>query len=146
MLRTFRKRLQSCRPKARLSLGSPKLIAPILKTRDSYNVDAISQCLGLVALQDQPYAQSTGNKCANNDNSAQGLSQLGWLANQRNQLLLATPPSNSAGAASIYQQLKAANILVRYFDHPRLNDKLRISVGTAEQNRKLLTLLQRFSD
>ncbi|MEC7414363.1 MAG: aminotransferase class I/II-fold pyridoxal phosphate-dependent enzyme, partial [Pseudomonadota bacterium] len=126
-----------------------QLIAPILeKTRDSYNIDAISQCLGLAALQDQAYAQSTWQQVREQRQLlAQGLSQLGWssLTSETN-FLLATPPSNSAGAASIYQQLKAANILVRYFDHPRLNDKLRISVGTAEQNRKLLTLLQRFSD
>ena len=104
--------------------------------------------MGLAALQDQAYAQSTWQQVREQRQLlAQGLSQLGWssLTSETN-FLLATPPSNSAGAASIYQQLKAANILVRYFDHPRLNDKLRISVGTAEQNRKLLTLLQRFSD
>ncbi len=149
VLRTFSKGYSLAGLRLGYLLGSPQLIAPILeKTRDSYNVDAISQCLGLAALQDQAYAQSTWQQVREQRQLlAQGLSQLGWssLTSETN-FLLATPPSNSAGAASIYQQLKAANILVRYFDHPRLHDKLRISVGTAEQNRKLLTLLQRFSD
>ena len=50
--------------------------------------------------------------------------------------LLVTPPDNQA--AAIYRSLKAENILVRYFDLPGLTDKLRITIGTDEQNQKLL--------
>ena len=53
-----------------------------------------------------------------------------------------TPPPNSIGAAEIYKRLKAEGILVRYFDHPRLHDKLRISIGTKEQNQVLLENLR----
>ena len=37
--------------------------------------------------------------------------------------------------------LKEAGILVRYFNTPRLQDSLRITVGTPEQNRHLLDQL-----
>ena len=37
--------------------------------------------------------------------------------------------------------LAERNILVRYFDVPGLEDKLRISVGTAEENDALLAAL-----
>jgi histidinol-phosphate aminotransferase len=33
--------------------------------------------------------------------------------------------------------LKARHILVRYFSHDRLQDKLRITVGTVQENAQL---------
>ena len=44
-------------------------------------------------------------------------------------------------ARTLYEKLKARDILVRYFDTPRLNDKLRISVGTHEENQTLIDTL-----
>ena len=37
-----------------------------------------------------------------------------------------------------YQGLKDQGILVRYFDRPGLTDKIRITVGTADENNALL--------
>ena len=45
-------------------------------------------------------------------------------------------------ASDIYDKLVQRNIYVRYFDLPGLNNKLRITVGTKEQNDKLLSALQ----
>ena len=45
-------------------------------------------------------------------------------------------------AAQIYEQLTGRNIYVRYFANPRLEDKLRITVGTPEQDDKLLAALK----
>jgi histidinol-phosphate aminotransferase len=53
---------------------------------------------------------------------------------------LAKAPIHAA-AADLYQALKDVGILVRYFNTPRLQDCLRITVGTAEQNRRLLDQL-----
>ena len=58
------------------------------------------------------------------------------MRDSQGNFLLVTPPHNRA--AAIYQSLKEQNILVRYFDSPGLDDKLRITVGTDEQNQKLL--------
>ena len=54
----------------------------------------------------------------------------------------AGPYDGAVDAAGLYQQLKARHILVRYFALPRLADKLRITVGTPEQNQKLLQVIQ----
>jgi histidinol-phosphate aminotransferase len=45
-------------------------------------------------------------------------------------------------AEGLYEALKAKSILVRYFPTPRLKDKLRITVGTAEQNEKLIATIR----
>ncbi|MBW4564690.1 MAG: histidinol-phosphate transaminase [Mojavia pulchra JT2-VF2] len=46
-------------------------------------------------------------------------------------------------AEYLYQKLKEQGILIRYFKQPGLDDKLRITVGTDEQNQ---TLVQALSD
>ena len=45
------------------------------------------------------------------------------------------------GARGVHTALKQQNILVRYFDAPRLDRCLRITVGTPEQNDRLLEAL-----
>ena len=55
--------------------------------------------------------------------------------------LLATPPPVGPDAAVIYETLKRKGLLVRYFDRERLCDKLRITIGTAQQVDKLLKVL-----
>ena len=52
----------------------------------------------------------------------------------------------SHGAADIYARLKARGILVRYFNTPQLDDKLRITVGTETQNAVLLEALAEILD
>ena len=57
--------------------------------------------------------------------------------------VLATPPQGNA--EQLYLALKEQGILVRYFNQPRLDDKLRISVGTEEQNHRLIDALTRLT-
>ena len=45
-------------------------------------------------------------------------------------------------ARPLYDQLKAAHVLVRYMNYPGWSDGLRISVGTDDQIDALLTLLK----
>ena len=71
-----------------------------------------------------------------------GLQSLGFdgPASQANFLLVSSPAGTDAEL--IYQKLKERHILVRYFDSPGLDDKLRISVGTREENDKLIETLK----
>ena len=120
-------------------LGHPSLIQPILeKTRDTYNVDAISQAVGLAAIKDQTYAQQTwADVRRDRETLAVDLRAMGFnVPRSQTNFVLATAPQYAA-AADLYQALKDAGILVRYFDSPRLRDCLRITVGTPEQNRRL---------
>ena len=71
---------------------------------------------------------------------ADALKDLGFhvLPSEANFLLAQSPLGN---AQPLYQMLKQQGILVRYFNQPRLDDKLRITVGTPEQNETLLKVL-----
>ena len=60
ILRTFSKGYSLAGLRLGYLLGAESLIAPLLtKTRDSYNIDLISQRLGMAALSDQAYVENT---------------------------------------------------------------------------------------
>ena len=61
---------------------------------------------------------------------------------QTNFLLVQPPKGN---AEQIFLGLKELGILVRYFKQPGLEDKLRITVGTDEQNQVLVESLIYFT-
>ena len=129
-------------------LGAKSLIEPMLnKTRDSYNTNAISQALATAAIANYQQAQPSWAKIrSERQRVAQQLGKLGFNCqpSQSNFILAQIPHGAAQGqnAAYLYQELKQQNILVRYFKQPRLEDKLRISIGTAEENEKLLGALK----
>ena len=68
------------------------------------------------------------------------LKQLGFrLWNSQANFFLTQPPKDNA--EQIYLALKERGILVRYFKQPGLDDKLRITVGTDQQNQALVEAL-----
>lgn len=125
-------------------LGHGELIRTIIeKTRDSYNIDSISQILGCAAIDDQPYARQTWDAVRDARQWLAGqLGQLGLRSsNSQANFLLVEVESGTMTAQDIYLALKKAGILVRYFNSPRLDNKLRITIGTPEQNERLVSAL-----
>ncbi len=138
ILRTLSKGYSLAGLRLGFGVANPKLISGLFKVKDSYNVDALAILVGTAAMQDQNYK----NACAERVRRSRiklttGLRQVGFqVRDSQGNFLLVTPPNNRA--AAIYESLKQQNILVRYFNLPGLDDKLRITVGTDEQNQKLL--------
>ena len=56
--------------------------------------------------------------------------------------VFATHPHTVQAARDLSAQLRERGIIVRYFDKPRIDNYLRISVGTDAQCETLLTALQ----
>ncbi len=124
-------------------IAQPALLAELSKVRDSYPCDAVAIAAATAAILDQAYARQTWQRVR--QGRAWLIAQLracGFaLPDSASNFVLAQAPS-AVDAAGLYQQLKARHILVRYFALPRLADKLRITVGTPEQNQKLLQVIQ----
>lgn len=120
------------------AIAHPAVIREMNKAKDSYPCDAISIAGAAAAIGDQEYAKKTWEHVRGERNRVTAeLIQLGWsvLPSQAN-FLLATPPDGDGKEA--YQGLKAQGILVRYFDKPGLSDKVRITIGTSQENNALL--------
>lgn len=145
LLRTFSKGYSLAGLRLGYLIGAPDLIDPIIsKTRDSYNIDAISQALGCAAIDAQADAALTWAQVRRDRATlAADLAALGLLAppSQTNFLLVAVPADAPLDARALQQALKARGILVRHFAAPGLDHRLRITVGTPEQNARLLAAL-----
>ncbi|MGM0633263.1 MAG: histidinol-phosphate transaminase [Pseudomonadota bacterium] len=142
ILRTLSKGYSLAGLRFAYGIGAETLLDPMLyKTRDSYNTDYISQKLAQAALEGRDQAAAGWREVRTERAAlAESLAEMGLacLPAQGNFLLATVPADGALTAASLYQQLKNDGILVRHFDQDRLRDRLRITVGTAEQNRRLL--------
>jgi histidinol-phosphate aminotransferase len=139
--RTFSKGYSLAGLRFGYAVAAPAVVAEMMKVKDSYNCDAIAILAATAALEDQPYAQRTWQAVrAERTRLAALLVDRGYdvSPSQANFLLVRSPRSN---AADVYLALKRQGILVRFFDKPGLSDKLRITIGTAEQNDALLKAL-----
>jgi histidinol-phosphate aminotransferase len=143
LLRTLSKGYSLAGLRFGYGIGNRSLIEPMqFKTRDSYNTDLIAQQLATAAIQSQDYARDTWHRVRLERERLQSeLTRLGFTVSpSQTNFLLATAPAGS-DAEALYQGLKQRQILVRHFQQPRLEDKLRISIGTPEENSQLLAAL-----
>ena len=126
------------------AIANEKLIGGLLKVKDSYNVDGLAVRAAAAAIQDQEYFKGNVEKVkAQRKRLTEELIKLGFFVypSQTN-FVLAKCDKVKIKAIDIYERLKEKNVYVRYWAYPELQDKLRITVGTAEQNDILLSELR----
>jgi histidinol-phosphate aminotransferase len=137
--RTFSKAYSLCFQRIGYLVGSADLITALDKIRDSYNVNGLGQIAAMATLDDLPYYRKNFQKIVS---TRQGLSQklieLGFevFPSQAN-FILVRPPRFSA--RDWLQKLRARKILVRWFDDAALRNFLRISIGTPNEVRALVS-------
>ena len=141
LLRTLSKGYSLAGLRFGYGVGAAALIAALQKARDSYNVDALAQAAAEAALRHRADAAATWEKVKRE--RARVTAELrgrGFhVPESHSNFLLATPPADPGpDAATIYRKLADTGIFVRYFDLPRLRDKLRITIGTPAENDALL--------
>ena len=144
VLRTLSKGYSLAGLRLGFGVANPKLLAGLFKVKDSYNIDAIAIAIGTAAMRDQEYKNAGAEKVkVSRAKLSQALENLGFgvLASHGN-FVLVTPPNQNA--EELYLKLKEAGILVRYFNQAGLSNKLRITVGTDEQNQELINFLTNF--
>ena len=137
VLRTLSKGYSLAGLRLGFAIASPSIIQDLNKVKDSYCVDAIASLLGTAAIQDQDHKNQNAERVKRSrEVLAQDLEQLGFQVwpSQTNFLMVQPPQGN---AFQFQQALKEQNILIRHFNLPSVVDKLRITVGTDEQNALL---------
>lgn len=137
--RTFSKAYSLAGLRFGFAVAPKPVIAEMMKVKDSYNCDAIATCAAAAAIADQEYARKTWDYVKEERKRLTAeLTRLGWsvIPSQANFLLASVPGGDGK---AMYLGLKRQGILVRYFDLPGLTDKVRITVGTAEENNALIS-------
>lgn len=125
------------------AVAQEPLIEGMMKVKDSYNVDALTCAGAAAAIADADWLQrNVARILATRERMAAGLAALGFacLPSSANFVLARVP--DGFRAPDVFDALFERRILVRYFAHRRVDDSLRISVGTEEEVDALLAALR----
>lgn len=129
-----------------LAIGQPDLIEGLERIKNSFNsypLDRAAIAGAAAAFADREYFTETCNKViASREQLTEQLLDLGFevLPSAAN-FVFARHTSRDAEA--IAQGLREQNIIVRYFNQPRIDQFLRISIGNDEQNAALVAGLKK---
>ena len=141
VMRTFSKSYSLAGLRVGYCVGPKDLIDALYKVKDSYNVDAIAQLVALAAVKDQKWMKANVAKVVKTRRwFTAELERRGWdvLPSESN-FVFARPPHRNA--SSLFNALRERNIFVRYFRGPKTGDRLRVTIGTDIQMKKLLKAL-----
>ena len=144
MVQTFSKSRQLAGARLGLAMGNAKLIADLNRVKFSlnpYNINRLTLKAGQAALEDTAYFDQTRNAIIETRAwTKQQLEARGFtVLDSRSNFLFASTPRKDGG--ELYRELKEKGVLVRHFDAPRIENWLRITIGTPEQMTALLKAL-----
>ncbi|MEH6445899.1 MAG: histidinol-phosphate transaminase [Oceanospirillaceae bacterium] len=126
------------------AIGSAHLIAALDRVKNSFNsypLDMLAQASAIAAFADENYFKVT---------IAKVIATRNWTHKQLTALQFSVIPSNtnfllvkhdSIQAIDIMEFLRDRKIIVRHFSTQRINNYLRISIGTDEQMQTLVDTL-----
>jgi histidinol-phosphate aminotransferase len=124
------------------AIARTPLIEGLLKIKDSYNVNALAIALAAEAIKDQKYLTENVEKLKRDRDILIGQLRALNFKVARSSANFVLAECKNCDAKEIYEKLIRQNIYVRYFDLPSLSNKLRITVGTSEQNDRLVLVLK----
>ena len=130
------------------AIGNNELIKAMNDVKYSYNSYTMNEpsiVLGTAVLEDEEYFQETRNKIIDTREWFQiEMRKIGFsFADSKANFIFAT--HESVPAKEIFEAAKKAKIYVRYFDQPRINNYLRITIGTRDEMETLLDFLKEFT-
>ena len=143
VLRSFSKSFSLDGLRLGYGLASEEIIEGLIKVKDSYNVNRFAIAAGVAALDDIGHMRANAARIrAERGRLAAALTQMGLFVYPSHTNFVAarctSPAAKALGAA-----LEDHGILIRTFSDPTLDDWVRITVGTPEQNDLLLAEIRR---
>lgn len=144
VVRTFSKSRSMAGIRIGYGVGSPRLIRALNDVKYSYNsytMNMPSLVLGAAAVKDQAYfEETTGRIMATRQQAKVRLRKLGFsFPDSMANFIFAS--HKRVFAEQIFEALKKEQIYVRYFKQPRLENHLRITIGTDEEMERLYKFL-----
>lgn len=147
VVRTFSKSRSMAGLRIGYAISNPVLIKALNDVKYSYNsytMNRPSLIMGTESVKDDEYFKETVSKVvATRERFVEAIKSLGFtsLPSSAN-FVFAT--HKDIPAKEIFQAAKDAHIYVRYFDKPRIDNYLRISIGTDEEMDKFTEFLTNY--
>ncbi len=147
VVRTFSKSRAMAGMRIGYAFGSEKLIKYLNDAKfsfNSYTMNYPSQVLGTAALKDKEYFEATVQKIINTRERVKvQLRELGFsFPESKANFVFAS--HESVPAEEIFKALREADIYVRYWNKPRINNSLRITIGTDAEMDALIAFLKKY--
>ena len=128
-----------------MAYGSEELIQMMYAVKDSYNsypLDNVAIAAGIASLSDEDYFRSTVEKVkTTRDRIAGEMRALGFdVAESSTNFLFAE--HRTLTAQEIFAHLRERGIYIRYWNKPKIGNRLRITIGTDEQMDKMMAAIK----
>lgn len=129
------------------AIGNPRLIQAMQDVKYSYNSYTMNQpaiVAGVASMQAKEYFEECRNKIIDTREwTKKELDKLGFsFPDSMTNFLFVT--HESVPAKELFEALRKENIFVRYFNKPRLDNRLRITIGTMEEMKKLIVFFENY--
>src|SRR5215831_18058935 len=141
VLRTFSKAASLAGLRVGYGVADADAIALMNRIRQPFNVNSLAQAAALAALEDEPHVQEcvrmidTGRQFLYDEFTALGIR---YVPSRANFILVDVGRS----ASDIYQRLLKEGVIVRPMTPFGMESALRVTVGTPEENRRLVKALK----
>lgn len=147
VVQTFSKSRSMAGMRIGYAMGNEKLIRYLNDVKYSFNSYTMNQTaltLGVAAIKDRDYFESTRNKIIETREwTKQELKKLGFVfGDSMSNFVFAT--HKTVPAKELFEALRKENIYVRYFAKERISNYLRISIGTQTEMETLIQFLRQY--
>ena len=145
VVQTFSKSRSMAGMRIGYALGNTDIISALYAAKDSYNsypLDSVAIAAGVASVEDEEYFKATVQRViATRERLAAALRDMGFdVAESSTNFLFAE--HSKYRAKDIQEYLKTRDIYVRYFSKKRIDNRLRITVGTDEEIDALISALK----
>lgn len=142
---TFSKSRSMAGMRIGFAMGNEEIISALYAAKDSYNsypLDSVAIAAGVASIEDEEYFRATLAKViATRTRLTEELRALGFDVKESSANFVFAE-HNKLRAKDICEYLKTKDIYVRYFSKPRIDNRLRITVGTDEDIDALISELK----
>ena len=147
IVQTFSKSRSMAGMRIGYAMGSAELIKALNDVKysfNSYTMNRPSILLGVESIKDEEYFLETTDKIMETREWFKGeMKKLGFsFPDSKANFIFAT--HETVPAKDIFEAARAQNIFVRYFKKERIDDYLRITIGTKEEMEALLSFLKSY--
>ena len=145
VVQTFSKSRSMAGMRIGFALACPKLIKYLNDVKysfNSYTMDRTAIAAGVAAVEDKAYFDETCNKIIETREwTKKELKALGFsFQDSMSNFIFAT--HKTCPAKELFEALRGQHIYVRYFQKDRIDNFLRITVGTKEEMQKFIDFLK----
>ena len=147
VVQTFSKSRSMAGMRIGFACGNPVLIKYLNDVKysfNSYTMNRTSLAAGVAAIGDRDYFEDTCQKIMDTREWTQKeLKALGFTF-QDSKANFIFAAHKTCPAKQIFEALRAKHIYVRYFAKPRIDNYLRITIGTREEMEQLIRFLKEY--